>query len=96
MNLPKKWVQHCFLCTGMFSVLMPGQVQQPPAGWAIQGPFAWGLAGITRSYRAQAVPPADFANSTRIDALMRGGRLYLSLQDAHAGRRHQEAFDVDR
>lgn len=35
-------------------------------------------------YRARFVPPIDFANSTRIDSLIRAGQLYLSLQDAIA------------
>jgi hypothetical protein len=68
----------------MLSLLIPGQAQQAPAGWQTHGPFAGGLAGITSPYRARAVPPAELANSARIDALMRAGRLYLSLQDAIA------------
>src|SRR5947209_6773 len=35
-------------------------------------------------YRARFVPPVDFANSSRIDSLIRAGQLYLSLQDAIA------------
>ena len=84
MNLPRQWAQRWVLCVGMLSLLIPGQAQQAPAGWQTHGPFAGGLAGITSPYRARAVPPAEFANSARIDALMRAGRLYLSLQDAIA------------
>ncbi len=84
MNLPRQWAQRWFFCTGMLSVLMPGQAQQPPAGWQTQGPFAVGLAGITSPYRVRVVPPVEFANSARIDALVRAGRMYLSLQDAIA------------
>jgi outer membrane protein len=35
-------------------------------------------------YRAKPVPPVDFRNSSRIDSLLRGGNLYLSLADAIA------------
>lgn len=35
-------------------------------------------------YRANPVPPVDFRNSSRIDGLLRGGNLYLSLADAIA------------
>jgi hypothetical protein len=35
-------------------------------------------------YRAKSVPPVDFRNSSRIDSLLRGGNLYLSLADAIA------------
>jgi outer membrane protein len=36
------------------------------------------------NYETPAVPPVNEANTTRLDALMRGGNLYLSLQDAIA------------
>ncbi|MDQ2949385.1 MAG: TolC family protein [Acidobacteriota bacterium] len=39
---------------------------------------------IRNPYRARFVPPVDFANSTRVDSLIRAGQLYLSLQDAIA------------
>ncbi|HYL75876.1 MAG TPA: TolC family protein [Bryobacteraceae bacterium] len=42
-----------------------------------------GLPG-TRKYRPPAVPPIDLSNSSRIEALLRAGNLYLSLQDAIA------------
>jgi outer membrane protein len=35
-------------------------------------------------YQARIVPPVNVSNSTRIDALLRSGNLYLSLQDAIA------------
>src|SRR5580704_9451933 len=37
-----------------------------------------------RPYQTHALPPVNLANSTRLDALLRGGNLYLSLQDAIA------------
>ncbi len=42
-----------------------------------------GVLGI-RKYSPPAVAPINLQNSSRIDALMRGGNLYLSLQDAIA------------
>jgi len=48
---------------------------QPP-----DGPLAW----LTHNYRPTEVPPIDLSNSGRLDALLRGGNLYLSLQDAIA------------
>ncbi len=34
------------------------------------------------SYRGKTVPPPSLANSTRLDSLVRDGKLYLSLRDA--------------
>jgi outer membrane protein len=39
---------------------------------------------LTRNYRPSTVPPIRLGNSNRLEALLRGGRLYLSLQDAIA------------
>ncbi|MBV9398180.1 MAG: TolC family protein [Bryobacterales bacterium] len=39
---------------------------------------------FTHTYNPKIVPPITVSNSTRIDSLMRGGNLYLSLQDAVA------------
>ena len=43
-----------------------------------------GFARITRPYRSPLVPPVSFQDSNRIENLLRGGNLYLSLQDAIA------------
>jgi outer membrane protein len=48
---------------------------QPPTG---------ALGFITRPYRAAGVPPIRLTNSPRLDALIRGGNLYLTAQDAVA------------
>ncbi len=40
--------------------------------------------GPFQKYRPQEVAPIDLTNSTRVDALVRGGIIYLSLQDAIA------------
>src|SRR4051812_47612155 len=39
---------------------------------------------VTNPYRAKQVPPPVTGNSGRLDSLLRGGNLYLSLQDAIA------------
>src|SRR5271165_5430568 len=39
---------------------------------------------FTHPYEPRIVPPVNVSNSTRLDALLRGGNLYLSLQDAIA------------
>jgi len=42
------------------------------------------FSGFTRPYRTQEVAPVNLANSPRLEALLRAGRIYLSLQDAVA------------
>ena len=62
--------------------LMPvASAQEPPPTPQINPPA--GLMGI-RKYSPPVVAPVDLENSSRIDALMRGGNIYLSLQDAIA------------
>jgi outer membrane protein TolC len=42
------------------------------------------LARVTRPYKSKTVPPISLTNSSRVDALMRAGDVYLSLRDAVA------------
>ncbi|MFB3827430.1 MAG: TolC family protein [Bryobacteraceae bacterium] len=42
------------------------------------------LSRLTHNYRPPRVPAADTSNSNRLEALLRAGNLYLSLQDAIA------------
>jgi outer membrane protein TolC len=42
------------------------------------------LGKITNPYRSAYVPPPNTANTARLDALLRGGNLYLSMQDTIA------------
>jgi outer membrane protein len=42
------------------------------------------LGKVSNPYRPRVVPPPLTANSNRIEALLRGGNLYLSMQDAMA------------
>ena len=44
------------------------------------GPVGW----LTNPYRQRYVPPINLANSSRLDALIRAGNLYLSAQDVVA------------
>ena len=42
------------------------------------------LSGLTHPYQWEEVGPVDLANSGRLEALLRAGKIYLSLQDAIA------------
>jgi outer membrane protein TolC len=44
------------------------------------GPLLW----LTRPYRQRPVPPVNLANSSRLDALIRAGNLYLASSDVVA------------
>ncbi len=57
----------------------PTFAQQP----APQPPPRW-YSGITRPYEARPLAPVNVSNTSRIDALLRAGNLYLSLSDAIA------------
>ncbi len=61
------------------SLLMLSQAM--PQELHIQKPG--GLPGI-RKYHAPGIPPIDLSNSNRLEALLRAGNLYLSLEDAIA------------
>src|SRR5215470_19188858 len=41
-------------------------------------------ADLLRPYRGEPVPPVSLADTSRIESLLRGGNLYLSLSDALA------------
>ena len=57
-----------------------GRVTPEVAPYVGTGP----LSGLLRKYLPENEPPVNFANTNRIDTLMRAGQLYLSLQDAIA------------
>ena len=69
----------------------PSFAQQPPAPGTAAPPTPqldsdlphW-YSGFTRPYTPRVVPPISLSNSTRLESLMRAGRLYLSLSDAIA------------
>src|SRR4029079_699367 len=53
----------------------PSPSPQPRPRW---------YSGITQPYNARPLAPVNVSNSSRIDALLRAGNLYLSLSDAIA------------
>ncbi len=61
--------------------------QQNP-GADTRGPLGAGhprwYSGITEPYQPRVVPPVNVSNTSRIDALLRAGNLYLSLADSIA------------
>ena len=57
----------------------PTFAQQPPPQ-----PAPHWYSGITRPYEARPLAPVNVSNTSRIDALLRAGNLYLSLSDAIA------------
>ncbi len=65
-----------------FLLMMQAATAQAPA--AKQSGPGHRFAGITHPYRFEEAPPIDLANSGRLEALLRAGKLYLSLQDAIA------------
>ena len=57
------------------------------AGWAQQlpiAPVAPSAPALVRPYFAPEIPPVRLANSGRLSELVRGGNLYLTVQDAIA------------
>lgn len=52
----------------------PQVIREQTSGWE----------RFTSPYRARYISPVDFANSSRLESLIRAGQLYLSLQDAIA------------
>lgn len=53
--------------------------QRPAAGWQMGG-----IRGWLQRYKVQEIEPINLTNSSRLESLVRAGRLYLSLQDAIA------------
>ena len=76
------------------SLLAPGGYAQQQAGQGGSNPPPptpqldsdrpnW-YSGFTHPYTSPVVPPVSLSNSTRLDALLRAGKMYLSLSDAIA------------
>ncbi len=63
-------------------VAAPPNFAQEPSP-SLQPRSRW-YAGITQPYEARPLPPINVSNTSRIDALLRAGNLYLSLSDAIA------------
>jgi len=65
----------------MCTLLAPIVSAQEPSNVTPRGGF---FQNLTRRYTPKPMAPANLSNSNRLDALLRGGNLYLSLQDAIA------------
>ena len=70
-----------FLCVVSPASMAKAQVSMPPVSIAPERPQA---PVLWRPYLAAEVPPVRLTNSTRIRDLIRGGKLYLTAQDAIA------------
>ncbi len=66
----------------MLAASLPAQ-QWNGANASVQEPEGR-LANLTYPYRAKQIAPVNLSNSDRLESLLRGGRLYLSLQDTIA------------
>lgn len=72
------------LCTLLVAGL-PLSAQEPAAGQSVtltSPGKGWG--GLLGRYQTRSVAPVNISNSSRIDSLLRAGKLYLSLQDCIA------------
>lgn len=83
---PSAFGLHVFrrVTTGLLAVALtttqaPAQsairIDEPPAGRA-----SW----LTKNYQPRTVPPINLANTSRLDALIKAGNLYLTAQDVVA------------
>src|SRR5881396_1224614 len=68
------------ICVFLLMVPPAGAQSAAATGSERQGFFA----RITDPYRRHPVAPVNLSNSSRLEALLRAGRLYLSLQDTIA------------
>ena len=71
-----------FFAGFLFLVSAAAQDSVKPATNYSVGADAW--PNFTNVYKVKEPPPVDFANSPRLDQLLREGKLYLSLADAIA------------
>jgi outer membrane protein TolC len=70
-------IASCLLTRCLSAQTPPGSQPATPSGGEA-------LSGLSRSYRVGAMPSTKFQNSDRCSALIKDGKLYLSLQDAIA------------
>jgi outer membrane protein len=76
-------VSVALLCVGM--VVQSASAQSEFSGSVIKPPPKKGFfKDLVRPYREWDIAPIDLANSGRLEALLRAGKIYLSLQDAIA------------
>src|SRR5713101_2388713 len=62
----------------------PGPDNATPPTPQLESDHPHWYSGFTHPYEPRVVPPVNISNSTRLDSLMRAGKLYLSLSDAIA------------
>ena len=62
----------------------PAWAQGPTPGQPVDYSTFGNRWSLTNVYKVPEPAPVDFANSPRLDQLMRGGKIYLSLADAIA------------
>ena len=63
----------------------PPQSQSPkPESPRLESERPHWYSSITRPYETRIVPPVNVSNSSRLDSLLRAGKLYISLPDAIA------------
>lgn len=76
------WPFRCLgmVWTALLTIALTARAEDAVRIEAAQGP----LVRFTRPFRARTVPPANFANSNRMESLMHAGNLYLSAEDAVA------------
>src|SRR6202049_2319934 len=62
----------------------PGPDNATPPTPQLESDHPRWYSGFTHPYEPRVVPPVNISNSTRLDSLMRAGKLYLSLSDSIA------------
>lgn len=77
-------------CKSPLPILFVGLLISPPgysqnaAPLPLDSNYPHWYSPFTHPYTSRAIPPISMANSTRLDSLLRAGRLYLSVSDAIA------------
>jgi len=74
---------HSLLAVFCIALLLAQSLAAQAPAVRSSDPRTW-VGGFVNPYRFEELPPVDLANTGRLDALLRAGRLYLSLQDAIA------------
>src|SRR5579862_5341549 len=69
-----------FRCCAVLLIAAVASAQNTIRIEPAKGPVGW----LLNPYRPRDVPPINLSNSSRLEALVRGGNLYLTAQDAVA------------
>jgi outer membrane protein len=73
----------CLLAPGSYAQHGGSNPPPPPTPQLDSERPHW-YSGFTHPYESPVVPPISLSNSTRVDSLLRAGKLYLSVSDAIA------------